>query len=181
MYKPRVITAHLQYLKLSFNDLLWICLSLAKIKALLFRTQNQRNSTTEVMLLYLCTVWWIILDPKYIYSLVLVKAIGHSSKTRFSPPQSLGHPSEESTSHFCEFVVVKQTWSKTPSLSQSILWYWALSWLQPLGLLQLLPGVTELSGISVTKKVKKSLGKLILIYHWLDMNPGIDLMITIVF
>ena len=81
------------------------------------RTQHQRNSPTEVMLLY----GKLILDAKYIYSLLLVKAIGHSAKTRFSPPQPLGHPSEESTSHFCEFVVVKQTWSKTPSLSQSTL------------------------------------------------------------
>ena len=119
----------------------------------------------------------VILDSKYIYSLVLVKAIGHSDKTRFSPPQPLGHPSEESTSHFCEFVVVKQTWSKTPSLSQSTIRYWALLWLQPSGLLQLLPGVTELSGISVTKKVKKSLCKLILNHNWFDLNPGIDFMI----
>ena len=139
-------------------------------KVLLFRTQHQWNSTTEVMLLY----GKLILDPKYIYSLVLVKAIGHSAKTRFSPPQPLGHPSEESTSHFCEFVVVKQTWSKTPSLSQSTLWYWALLWLQPSGLLQLLPGVTELSGISVTKKVKKKLCKLILNHNWFDLNPGIE-------
>ena len=102
----------------------------------------------------------VILNLKYINLLVLVKAIGHSAKTRFSPPQPLGHPSEESTSHFCEFVVVKQTWSKTPSLSQSTLWYWALLWLHPLGLLQLPLGVRVLSCISVTTKVRRALEQL---------------------
>ena len=44
----------------------------------------------------------------------------HSDAARELVPQSCGQPSEESTSHRFELIVVVHMWSRIPSPSQSI-------------------------------------------------------------